>query len=706
MLLETRSFEFGEFTLDAREKVLSRGGKPLSVTPKAINLLLILLENHGHLVERNDLMRAVWADSFVEEANITFTVGLLRKAFEDDAQNPRFIETVPRRGYRFIHQVEKIAAEAENKPPPVGQTIEKHKPTTAFIFAALLFITIIALGGWLIRKNQTASKIAILNTPFASEKLSTNGKVFQAAISPDGKNVIYASGMRGDRQSVWIRQLDTGANIEIIPPSDNNYVGFAVSPDANFLYFSRIPKNGENQADIYRTTIFGGVPQKIISETQGWISVSPDGAKVSFVRCYYLADENCSLWVADSADGKNEKKIASRPAPFRIGGNKFSPDGKRIAFAAGQSQNQANEFSLMEADIETGAERELTTEKFFNIKNLEWLPGENSLLLTASRIPNKNFYIWQVSADTGKAEPLTKDSENYAALSLSKNGDRLVSTRVREEFRLRLLDVRNSSANRVLADASNAAFSPNGKIYFTSVMSGSEEIWVINPDGSGQRQLTNNSADDSRPVISPDGNSIFFASNRTGAAHVWRMNTDGGDQKQITRTDGGFPIFVSPDNKWIYYQHGINRTLRRVSLESGDEQIVLDKEKFRFAVSPDGTQVAFSEKQGEEKFIVVVSIADGQTIKTYKYPDSNLRMLELVWMPDEKALAYILTDGEFKNNALWRQTTDGKSPEKINALGDDEISEAGGLAVSPDGNSFLISQGGWRHDAVLLSGVK
>jgi len=108
-----QKFEFGDFLLDAKEKVLLRGGKPLPVTPKALELLLVLVENHGHLVEKNELMKAVWADSFVEEGNLAFTIRLLRKALNDDAQKPRFIETVPKRGYRFIAEIKRLETKEE-----------------------------------------------------------------------------------------------------------------------------------------------------------------------------------------------------------------------------------------------------------------------------------------------------------------------------------------------------------------------------------------------------------------------------------------------------------------------------------------------------------------------------------------------------------------------------------------------------------------
>ncbi len=128
MSLETQSFEFGEFLLDAKEKVLLCEGKPLSITPKAFELLCALIGKHGQLIEKNELMTAVWADSFVEEGNLTFTIRLLRKALGDDAQNPRFIETVPKRGYRFIAEVKEISVENESKTNTAqafAQPIEK-----------------------------------------------------------------------------------------------------------------------------------------------------------------------------------------------------------------------------------------------------------------------------------------------------------------------------------------------------------------------------------------------------------------------------------------------------------------------------------------------------------------------------------------------------------------------------------------------------
>lgn len=115
MLLETGQFGFGDFLLDAREKILLRGGKPLSITPKSFQLLFVLVQNHGHLVNKDELMKEVWANSFVEESNLAFTIGLLRKTLGDNAQKPRFIETVPKRGYRFIAEVKRLESKIDDE---------------------------------------------------------------------------------------------------------------------------------------------------------------------------------------------------------------------------------------------------------------------------------------------------------------------------------------------------------------------------------------------------------------------------------------------------------------------------------------------------------------------------------------------------------------------------------------------------------------
>ncbi len=713
MLLKTNSFEFEEFVLNVDERTLLRNDEPLSITPKAFHLLQVLLENQGRLVKKEELMQLVWAENFVEEGNLTFTIRLLRKALQDDAQNPRFIKTVPLHGYKFIAEVRKSSAEnnfllPEIKPVENSDSIKHQANFSAFsVFPIFIFLAISSaiIVFWYWQNKTTTADLPILNASFATEKITTDGKTFNAIISPDGKNVLYSLGNRG-QQSIWIRELETNKNIEIIPTTEAEYAGLDFSPDGNFFYFSRKSKEEKANIEVFRASIFDRNPVKIIDNTTGKTGISPDGAKISFVRCPRLKEENCSLWIADSLDGKNERKIYSRPIPYRISDNKFSPDGKSIAIATGQSENQANEFGLMEVNIETQEMREISSDKFFNIKSLVWLPADNGWLVTASKIPIWNFRIWHISKEQGKTQALTKDSESYASLSIDRNSKLIVSTQAESDFKLLLHDIENPSRKQILTEAQSATFSPEGKIVFSSEKSGNQEIWASESNGTRQIQLTNNIADDSRPKVSPDNNFIYFSSNRSGEVQIWRMNADGGNQVQITQKNGGFPLAISPDGNVIFYLHGRDRTLWRISNNGSDEQIVFDQKKHFFALSPDCSQVALSETRGEERFLTIHSLNDKTIVKSFPTPVPKSRILEIEWLADGKGILYVLTDNSYENQSLWLQETDKENPRQIVDFKGESTSDASGLSISFDNKYFTIIQGSWQHNATLLKGLK
>ena len=109
---QTRHFyDFGPYRLDAGERRLLRDGETVPVTPKAFDLLQVLVENRGHLLEKEELLKAVWPDTFVEEANLSVIVSHLRKALSDGGDEQRYIETVPKRGYRFVASVGELEDE-------------------------------------------------------------------------------------------------------------------------------------------------------------------------------------------------------------------------------------------------------------------------------------------------------------------------------------------------------------------------------------------------------------------------------------------------------------------------------------------------------------------------------------------------------------------------------------------------------------------
>ncbi|HYJ91010.1 MAG TPA: winged helix-turn-helix domain-containing protein [Pyrinomonadaceae bacterium] len=686
----------------------------IPLTPKMFELLLILVKNQGHVVEKEDLFKHVWPDSFVEEGNITFNIRQLRKALGDDFQAPRYIETVTRRGYRFIAEVSKVAdilAVSDKVDLPGGPPERAYSKSARWTFlvsvVAFAFIFgVVILGIWILG-GKTAKAAPILTTPFSLEKLSTDGQVTLSAISRDGKTVVYSQRNAG-KQSIWLRQLETSQNTQIVPPSDFLYYGLAFSPDGKSIYFSRgTNSQPDQQTDILRVSILGGIPQRVIGGAQGWMSLSPGGEKISFVRCPRDDQEFCSLWIADSLDGKNEKKLVTRPPPIRIGDNRISPDGKTIAFAVGQSRTGSNDFGLVEVDLESGVERELSSEKFFNINHLVWLPDQKDLLFTARKQSEKNFRIWEVSTTTGEVSILTADSQSYSNLSLSDDGSILVSSQVEPDFRLNVYQTDHpENAPKSLANAMTVNFAPNGKIVFSSQRTSNEEIWSINVDGTDERQLTSDRSDDLAPIVSADNNLIFFVSNRTGKIQIWRMNADGSNQIQLTKNEGGGPLLVSADGQWLYYKAATQKTIMRISTQDGREELVFDKPSVDSVISPDGSRIALSERVNDENMLTVISVADGSTIHRYRVGETKAQPLSLAWSQDGKYLAYILGDQTDNRETLWFQPIDKEIPRRIIDLHDQSVFEQSGLALSPDNKYFAVVQGNWNHNAVLIKGLK
>lgn len=400
--------------------------------------------------------------------------------------------------------------------------------------------------------------------------------------------------------------------------------------------------------------------------------------------------------IADS-DGKNERKLLSKARPIRIGDNQFSPDGTRIAFAFGQSANGGSDFRLAQFDLENGRETVLSTKAFFDIKSLKWLPGGNELLLAAPENIAEKLKIWQVSAATGEAEPLTKDAANYKRISLNSDASRMVALQVADNFRLYLAA---GGETKDLTAAQEATFSPTGKIVYVN----DGDIWTINRDGSEQRQLTNSVFVDFSPRVAPDGCCIYFASSRSGANQVWRMNVDGSDQTQLTKNEGGYPRFVSPDGQWIYYESGLHQTLWKIATEGGAEIRVSEQKLYAPAFSTDGNFVAYfffeREKDSRTK-IALMSAANQKILKIFTLADPKLSPVKIAWSNDNKTINYVTRDGS--KNSLWQQSLDEEQPRFAADLGDKQVEE---FALAPDGNAFTFVRGEWLYNAVLIDGLK
>lgn len=700
MSLKTHNFAFGEFILDVGEKVLFRDSKPVSLTPKAFQLLLVLVQNHGHLIEKSELLNQVWPGSFVEEGNLTFTIGMLRKALGDSSQAPHLIETVPRRGYRFICEV----SEMIETPTAIVQTPLVRAPAlriSKLVFVGFCIVMVGALAGatWLARINlaSVGNGLTVLERPFHSEKFPSAGKKVSAAISPDGRLTAYVDETDG-KLSVWLRDLETLQNVLLIPPANELYFGVIFSHDGQTIYFVRKSRSSteRNSTSIYRVSILGGVPEKVVTFAEGWISLSPDDRRISFVRCPYGDDDYCSLLIADT-DGQNERTLITLKRPFRISDNQFSPDGTSIAVASGVSENGGKDFHLTLVDVQTGTQTAIPNADFFNINSLQWLPDGRSFLVAAMERLDGQSKLWQVSGSTGEVRDLTKDAASYMSISLNRDASRMISTQFSNNFQLYFS---SHDSTKILTGAREAVFASDGKLIYST---DAGDIWTMNHDGSNQRQLTSNVHKDFSPCSSPDGRFIYFTSSRSGSNQVWRMNSDGSEQIAVTKTEGGYPVFVSPDGRWVFFESGLHQTLWKVSTDTFEEVRIADEKVYRPAFSADGKYAAFFVRQAgkeERTAIAVINVADQHTIKTIELADPQSTPIMISWSGGSRVFTYVTRNDQ--GNSLWSQDIENGPPGFISNLGDKNVES---YALAADG-SYVYTMGEWLHDAILIDGLK
>ena len=700
-------YQFGEFTVDCDQRVLLRNGSRLPLAPKVFDTLLILISNNGRLVEKDELIKQLWPDSFVEESNLTFNIQQVRKILGDNAREPRFIETVARRGYRFIAEVTKTQ-------PNSAATVESEKLSAAkfrpaqeksylpvILATSVLFVGAVVFALWFVKSRpQVAGSLApLLNTPFKSEKFASGGFV-HAVITPDGKYVAYTAETQ-NKQSVWLRQLETSENIQIVPPTDDQYVGFATSHDGNSLYFVRRGRFDSSISELYRVMTFGGIPVKITQHTEGTVSLSPDDKEISFIRCKYKDEDFCSLMLIDH-DGKNERKLLTRRRPIRLAAAQYSPDGRSIAFASGESSSGGSNFRVMRLDLSTNVEHQVSSKTFFVINSLKWLPSGNELLLAARENHDGRLRIWYVSTLTGEARPLTKDAIDYISLSLDHAADKLLATYTSNNFHLFIGRIDDLSKAKDLAVARfGISVGPDGKIVYEG---NDGDLWIIDSDGGERRQLTNSPFSDVSPRLSQDGRHIFFSSTRSGTAEVWRMNADGSDQVQITSREGGHPKYVTSDGSLVYFESGLHQTLWRVSTSGGAATEVSNVKMLYPAFSSDGKLVAyfFRDESNNRLKIGVMSLDTSAVIRVFNLTNNSHQLGRIAWLPDNKSFYYVTVSG--LQSLLWLQSLyNPGAPQQVANLGDDKIAD---LALSPANGSLAFVRGRWIHEAVLIQGLK
>ena len=545
---------------------------------------------------------------------------------------------------------------------------------------------------------------------FTISQLTNTGNSQLAAISPDGKYLLRVVSDAG-KQSLWLRHVPTNSDTQVIPPADASFGSPAFSPDGNYIYFLRAVDKGNSIFDLYRTPVFGGIPQAVVHHVDTNITFSPDGKRIAYARSKDPDVGKFQLLIA-GADGGSEKVIQDGPLSAGIGPRyvAWSPDGRQIAESVLFTQDLTNAIQLL--DVLSGTSRTLAGFRGFGIQEMVWEPDGKGLIVVYWSSESRRNQIGVVSNPTGRFHTVTKDTNNYRGLTLSSDGKTLAAVQQKITETLHILPAigfGGNAPNPVLTQIKNPqslAWGDNEDLYISE----DNSLIRISEDGTTRTTPLNEpNTEILWTSVCPGGRYIVLmwpgrASGNT--VTIWRADADGANQKQLTNGKWDASPVCSPDGKWVYYLDADAQQLKRVPIEGGTPETVLGTIIPNVLVepatiSPDGKLLAFF-------YVKVGTVPPDRKIALVSL-DAGSRSQRKVLNPDPRAVgtpeftrdgtAVVYPIRENGTDNLWLQPLDSTLGRQItNFLTD----LTGQFQFSPDGKKLGILRVHNDSDVVLF----
>ncbi len=628
------AIRFSVFELDLKAGELRRNGSKIRLQEQPFQILVSLLEHPGEVVTREELQTKLWpANTFVDfDHSLNAAVRRLRDALGDSADTPRFVETVARRGYRFIAPVSNSATAGVELAGPLQGSV----PGTTLIaelrrhkWLLSIVVTTVVVVGTLIMHfvHPPAAKPGISQRRLTANRSET--PVLSAALSPSGKYLAFA-----DTTGIYLRQVDGGETHPVPLPA--GFVGSPESwfPDDNHLLVSTRIRPGATTS-LWKASVMGGEPQ-VLTENGSAAVVSPDGLQVVLRRGHVSSQE---IWLMQ-ADGEKATKLLGCDGCF-LGGLAWSPDSKQLAYVKQQYQMGSFwDFSTQLEILNLASNQSAVLEDQVG-PALAWMPDGRIIYVAEEPPPNQsdsNLWAVRVNARTmrpvGTPERITSGNGLISGLSTSADGRKLAILR--------------------------RTLQPN--VYITQIEDHGTRL-------STPQLLTSDEWNDFPTAWTADSKSVLFFSDRDGVFHIFKQAIDQAQPELLV--GGSEPVALprlNPDGSMVLYvssQRGLLRIresqgpqtaapvgiqqIMRVPVRGGPPQLVLEGRginNLQCARSPASLCVYSELAPGEEHLYTFDPLkGKGNEIPGASIHESDFYSFNWSLSPDGKLLAFAKRPG-------------------------------------------------------------